>query len=370
MRRSSTNQAQTEPHSQKHAVTWVNACAHGRIRNCRLANFDVRSEQQKTSSSCTVAISMSTCVMPWVDVSRERYGTQIAQERTAGTQSSARLQGQAGKVVAIVSQRRAMAYPNELASDELGDVSMDSFNLKRSCYRRWYVILPLLLITAWYSYHFYGKVQPVYSAKSVIGLAAPNFRVIQTDPGAEVHRNGLLDVGGEQMIAEQAVLALRGPSVVDRVVAAGGVPWYVSKTLSSNSYEGQLPLITINVTASKPATVTKTLEIVFAQSQVTLRTLQQQAQVPEDQMITPFLVSPPSAPTAAYTARVPSTTHRFIVGVGLSILLTVLVDVLLTRRKSRAQQRRQALVEASAGPNPAHPPNTAGQSLSGVVTSS
>ena len=45
---------------------------------------------------------------------------------------------------------------------ELGDVSMGSFSLKRSCYRRWYVIVPLLLITAWYSYHFYGVVQPVY----------------------------------------------------------------------------------------------------------------------------------------------------------------------------------------------------------------
>ena len=59
---------------------------------------------------------------------------------------------------------------------------------------------------------------------------------------------------------------------------------------------GQLPLITIDVTAGKPAAVTKTLEVVLAQTQVTLRSLQQQAQVPEDQMMTPFLVSPPECP--------------------------------------------------------------------------
>jgi len=43
-----------------------------------------------------------------------------------------------------------------------------------------------------------------------------------------------------------------------------------------------LPLITIDVTAGKPAAVTKTLEVILAQTQVTLRSLQQQAQVPED----------------------------------------------------------------------------------------
>lgn len=236
---------------------------------------------------------------------------------------------------------------------------MGSFSLKRSCYRRWYVIVPLLLITAWYSYHFYGVVQPVYSAKGVVGLTAPNFRVFDTEPGHEIRGNGLLDFGGAQLIAEQTALGLREPSVVDRVVAAGGVPWYVPTTVSLNA--GKLPLITIDVTASKPAEVTKTLEMVLAQTQVTLRTLQQQAQVPADQMMTPFLVSPPGVPTASYAGRFPSAAKKFLAGLALSILLTVLVDVLLTHRKSRAQQRQQALVGASVGPNPAHPPDAAGQ---------
>lgn len=236
---------------------------------------------------------------------------------------------------------------------------MGSFSLKRSCYRRWYVIVPLLLMTAWYSYHFYGVVQPVYDGKSVVGLTAPNFRVLDTEPGHEVRGNGLLYIGGAQLIAEQTALGLREPSVVDRVVAAGGVPWYVSKTVPLNA--GQLPLITIDVTAGKPAAVTKTLEVILAQTQVTLRSLQQQAQVPEDQMMTPFLVSPPGVPTASYAARFPSTAQRFLAGVALSILLTVLVDVLLTHRKSRTQERQQVLVGASAGPNPAYPPDAAGQ---------
>jgi hypothetical protein len=232
---------------------------------------------------------------------------------------------------------------------------MDSFTLKQSCVRRWYVIVPLLLMTAWYSHHFYGTVQPVYSAKTLIGLTAPSFRAGQTAPGAEIPRNGLLDVGGAGLIANQVALRLRGPSVVDRVVAAGGVPWYVVSLLPGT--REQLPIIVIQGTASKPTQVTTTLEVLIAQSAVTLRTLQQQAQVQEDRMVTPFVVLPPSTPSAANPTRVRSTFERFLAGVGVSILLTVLVDVLLARRKSRAQQRKQALVEAAAGPNPTHPPN-------------
>jgi hypothetical protein len=94
---------------------------------------------------------------------------------------------------------------------------------------------------------------------------------------------------------------------------------------------------------------------VIAQAPVTLRALQQQAQVPADQMVTPFVVSPPNAPAAAMPSRTRSTVAIFAAGAGLSVLLTVLVDVLLTRfstrRKSRAEQRRAT---EPVGPNPPH----------------
>ncbi len=233
---------------------------------------------------------------------------------------------------------------------------MDSFNLKRSCVRRWYVIVPLLLMAAWYSQHFYGTVQPVYSAKTVIGLTPPSLEVSRYAPGTVIPRNGLLDVGGARLIANQVALGLREASVSDRVVAAGGAPWYVANLLRAEPNE-QLPIIVIESTANKPTEVTTTLDLLVAQSAVTVRTLQQQAHIPEDQMVTPFVVSPPRTPSAGYPTRMRSASLRFLAGVGVSILLTVLVDVLLTRRKSRAQQRKQALVEAATGPNPTHSPN-------------
>src|SRR5262245_37200356 len=166
---------------------------------------------------------------------------------------------------------------------------MDSFSVKRSCVRRWYVIVPLLLMTAWYSQHFYGTVQPVYSAKTMIGLTAPSFGVNPPERGAEMARNGLLDVPvADQsdprksvvVIANQVALGLRGPSAVDRVVAAGGVRWYVVSVLPGTSE--QVPIVVIEVSAPTPTEATTTLEVLIAQSAVTLRTLQQQARVSED----------------------------------------------------------------------------------------
>jgi hypothetical protein len=243
----------------------------------------------------------------------------------------------------------------------LFDVARASFRpgyVVRACVRRWYVILPLLLVMAVYGHHHYHKVAPVYYANSVIGLAPPSFRTGQTAPGAPVPRNGLMDIGGAPLIANMTAIGLREPSVIDKVVAGGGAHWYVSRVFPSPStFLPQMPLIMVEVTTDSPALTTKTLELVAAQSQEILRTLQQQARVPEDQMVTAFVVSPPSAPTAAKPINLDSAIAKFAAGAALSILLTVLLDVLLTRRRSRAQHRREPSVEASTGSNPGRTPN-------------
>ena len=71
--------------------------------------------------------------------------------------------------------------------------------------------------------------KPVYYSNAVIGLAAPSGRVDHVAPGVPLPRNGLLDVGGASLIANMTALGLREPSAVDRVVAAGGLPDYVSR---------------------------------------------------------------------------------------------------------------------------------------------
>lgn len=244
---------------------------------------------------------------------------------------------------------------------------MDLFDVARSCLRRWYLLLPMLLVVGWYVYSAYTTVVPVYYANTVIGLAPPNARVEHVDTGVPLPRNGLLDAGGATFIANMTAMGLQQQSVVDRVVAGGGLPDYYAKMLQVPPTIPQPPLIMVEITSAKREEVTRTLELVIKQAEDTLKSLQQQARVPADQMVGMFVVLPPTAPTATMPSRMKSTITIFVAGAGLALLVTVLADVLLTHFKSRAQRRRQAQSETVAGPDPGHPPTEVHQPINSAT---
>jgi hypothetical protein len=72
--------------------------------------------------------------------------------------------------------------------------------------------------------------------------------------------------------------------------------------------------------------------------------------VPQDQMATPLVVTPPTAPTAGMPSRTRSTVAIFVAGAGLTVLVSVLADVLLGRLSAARRRRRSAAAEASAEP--------------------
>jgi hypothetical protein len=228
-----------------------------------------------------------------------------------------------------------------------GNVGVDLFDVVRSCFRRWYVVLPLLLIAAWFAHDIYTSVKPVYYSNAVISIVPPNTRVDQTAAGSPVPRNGLLDVGGATLIANMTVIGMKDPSAVAQVVAAGGEANYRARMYPVPATSPELPLIMIDATEPDPAAASKTVELAAAQADPTVRTLQQQAGVPEDQMVKAFVVSPPSAPTAGMPSRTRSTTAVFIAGAGLAILFGVVVDVLILRWKARRQKRRETRVQTA-----------------------
>jgi hypothetical protein len=145
--------------------------------------------------------------------------------------------------------------------------------------------------------------------------------------------------------------------VVAQVVAAGGQPDYSARMFPVPPNSPQLPMLMIDTTQPDPASASKTVELVVAQADPTLRALQQQADVPDDQMVKPFTVSPPSVPTGAVPSRTRSTVAIALAGAGIAILLGVIVDVVLMRFKARRQRRRQARVQT---PDVAAPPAATG----------
>lgn len=217
---------------------------------------------------------------------------------------------------------------------------MDLFDVIKSCLRRWYLLLPLLLIVAWYSHTTYSAVKPVYYAQTVIGLAPPSERIDDTPIGVPLPRNGLLDIGGAQLIANMTALGLMEPTAVERVTAGGGVPDYTAKMFPVPAASPPLPLIMIEITTAKPSDAAKTLDLAIQQAEQTVRTLQQQAGVPDSQMVSAFVVAPPSTPGAVMPSRTRATISIFAAGTALAVVLTVLIDVMITRGRSRIGRKQ------------------------------
>lgn len=224
---------------------------------------------------------------------------------------------------------------------------MDLIDVLRACFRRWYVILPLLLITAWVAHHFYAAVKPVYYSNAVIAIAPPNSQVQYRGDGVPVPRNGLLDVGGATFVTNLAVLGFDDPEVRARVTAGGGNANFTAKMfpspVSGNGAGEQLPLIMIEATENDAISTQKTVELAAGQADSVLRTLQERAQVPNDQMATALMASPPSPPVSGIPSRTKSTLYIALFGAALSVFIAVITDALMMRRKSRRHSQRTNL---------------------------
>jgi hypothetical protein len=233
---------------------------------------------------------------------------------------------------------------------------LDLFDVLKSCIRRWYVLLPLLAIVSYYAYGAYSSAVTVYYSNTVVALAPPNSRIEHVDAGVPLPRNGLLDAGGATMIANMTALGLQQPAAQDRVAAQGGLPEFYAKLIGVPPSVPQPPIIMIEITSAKRDAVTRTLELATKQAEQTLKSLQQQARVPDDQMVQLFVVAPPTPPVGGMPSRMKSTLMILIAGAGLSIVFTVLLDIVWLRVKARLKERRAAARSKetiSAGPDPA-----------------
>ena len=75
---------------------------------------------------------------------------------------------------------------------------MDLFDLARICIRRWYVLLPLILLAGLSSILAFVLTKPPYYSNAVIAITLPPTQIQAADNGVGVPRNGLVDAGGEE----------------------------------------------------------------------------------------------------------------------------------------------------------------------------
>lgn len=212
---------------------------------------------------------------------------------------------------------------------------MDLFDVTRACLRRWYVVVPVLLLSGVLAYSRYAAVKPLYYSQAIVGLAPPNSQVQWQQPGEPVPRNGLLDSGGPVLLANLTVLGLRQQSVVDQVAVAGGSPTYYVRMLPSLENQPPLPLIQVENTQADPGSVQKTVDLVAGQADAVLQGIQQRAGVSESQRVRALVASPAGPPIGSAPSRTKAAVGTMLAGAGLAVLAGVIVDVFANRRRRR-----------------------------------
>lgn len=220
---------------------------------------------------------------------------------------------------------------------------MEPADVVRACVRRWYVLLPILAITAWHAYGFYTSVKPVYYANVVVGITGSNFQQVPYNrDGQGIPQNGLLALGGADLIMNMAVLGFDDPAVRSRVVEGGGKGNFTVRMFPappSAAVQAALPLIMIEATEPAAASATKTVDLAATQADAILVQIQQQAGVPDSEMVRAIRASPPKA-TEGMPSRNRSALLMLALGTGLAILAGVVVDALISKLRGWRRERR------------------------------
>lgn len=231
---------------------------------------------------------------------------------------------------------------------------MDLFDVVRACIRRWYLFLPMLAVAVWSAHHMYASVKPVYYSSAIVTVAPPSQRVGYAAAGAEIPRNGLLDVGGAPFITNLATFGLHSAEVLAEVVKAGGKGGYEAKPFPTPPGQAPLPLIMIESTDASPGIALATVTAVVQQADPVVRRVQQQAGVPDGEMVRMFVVSPPGQPIPGTPTRTRTAVSVLLTGIALSILLAVVADAVISRWSAR--RRRVAQQHDHAATDGGHEP--------------
>jgi capsular polysaccharide biosynthesis protein len=205
---------------------------------------------------------------------------------------------------------------------------LDFWDLTKLLYRRWYLTVPMLLLTGVASIWTLVGVKPNYIATAYIQLVGP---VIQpTEPGQQSadQRNPWLQQGLNPL-ANAGVVTVQDYSVIQALHDAG-----YSDTFTAQLNSGA-PLVTFEITGSSPAQATATANEIVARFQRSVADLQTASGARPSDLVTAKRLDL-GTNIQESNARV----KRAVVAVGgvgllLTIGLTVGVDAVL-RRRSRA----------------------------------
>ena len=223
---------------------------------------------------------------------------------------------------------------------------MDLLGVMRACLRRWYVFLPIVLLTAWLARDQYQQAQPQYTATASV-VIAPSTELVynrgrQTDTGLVVTTpfNGS---EGPRVLAGLLARALNTATVRQQLLPAGGAALTATRNVQEDS-----TVVNLQVVAADARTDAAALEAVRAGADDVLARIQYDAGAPEGQLYSAVSGGPVDPPLVAYPDRVRGVVAIALAGVLFAVVLSVVAQSLLSgrRRRDRAPKPAKAAKQA------------------------
>lgn len=235
---------------------------------------------------------------------------------------------------------------------------MDLLTTIRILLRRWFVVVPALLVTAGGAYYAMQAVSPSYEATGAVVLIGPATAgaPVRGEPSpAQV--NPYLEFGGAlETTGEIVSRTLMSQVEVDKLFAEGATAVYEVGTGS----EGGSPIMNVIATDTDEAAAIKTVSIVVTEVRTELQRRQAAAGAPPSQFIRVENVTIPTKATRMAGSTMRAVAAVLALGLAFSCGLGFMAEAIAVRRggSSTAPVPAVSTPMAPPAPSPSGPPQS------------
>lgn len=239
---------------------------------------------------------------------------------------------------------------------------MDAVDILKTCLRRWYVMLPILLGAAGVSYQLVGSQETTYTAATSYGLVQPQLPV----NASEADRNPL-GADGKALVGAALQAQLNSQETQRELGSAATRGWGPGQSANGSSYSVEIPMYqtTYEVRAwgQDAQAVREVVDRVVAAAPGITDELQSRAGAPAGVRYKPFILAATQVEALPSTSAAKLVVAVMGVGVLVGAAWAIVTDRLLGRRRQAERtvtsSSRPVLRPAGPRPAPSRPASTA-----------
>lgn len=201
---------------------------------------------------------------------------------------------------------------------------MDLFDVAQACRRRWYVTVPLAVLTLAIAGLAFLAVPTVYRATTVVGLAP--------SPVSGGEGNGIINNGGTIMLANLTAAGIASPIIAQEITDSTGATEFAAAVVAVPG--GQMPMLNLTASAHNLDTAISAVTISQQLAHDELNRIQANAGISERAYGVIYQVSGTPDVEVLRPGRM-----KLVVGiVGLGLIVSVLAGLLWDLRKIGRQR--------------------------------